>query len=166
MGGVRCVIVVDRCLPRVATVASPNVARAEREIFVPATVQLTMGGCHHADVPCSILLVDDHEEFRRAARAMLEASGFHVTGEAGDAAEALSEVGRLRPDIVLVDIQLPDLDGFTLAEQIAASTAPPVVVLISSRDAVVYGTRLATTPARGFIAKSDLSGATLATLLS
>ena len=74
--------------------------------------------------------------------------------------------GRFARDVVLVDIQLPDLDGFAVAEQIAAWPDPPVVVLISSRDAAVYRSRLASTPARGFIAKSQLSGEALANLVA
>ena len=114
----------------------------------------------------SVLIVDDHEDFRRSARALLQAEGFAVVGEAGDGAEAIAKARAVRPDVVLVDIQLPDLDGFAVAEQIAAWPDPPVVVLISSRDAAVYRSRLASTPARGFIAKSQLSGEALADLVA
>jgi DNA-binding NarL/FixJ family response regulator len=114
----------------------------------------------------SVLIVDDHEDFRRSARALLEAEGFAVVGDAGDGAEAIAKARAVRPDVVLVDIQLPDLDGFAVAEQIAAGRDPPVVVLISSRDASVYRSRLASTPARGFIAKSRLSGEALADLVA
>ena len=114
----------------------------------------------------SLLIVDDHEDFRRSARTLLEAEGFTVVGEAGDGAEAIAKAREVRPDVLLVDIQLPDLDGFAVAEKIAAWPDPPVVVLISSRDAVVYRSRLASTPARGFIAKSQLSGEALADLVA
>jgi DNA-binding NarL/FixJ family response regulator len=114
----------------------------------------------------SVLIVDDHEVFRRSARALLQAEGFVVVGEAGDGAEAIAKARDVRPDVVLVDIQLPDVDGFAVAEHIAAWPDPPVVVLISSRDATVYRSRLATTPARGFIAKSQLSGQALASLVA
>ena len=113
----------------------------------------------------SVLIVDDHEVFRRSARAMLEAEGFVVAGEAGGGAEAIVKARDVRPDGVLVDIQLPDLDGFAVGERIAAWPDRPVVVLISSRDAAVYRSRLAITPARGFIAKSQLSGEALASLV-
>jgi DNA-binding NarL/FixJ family response regulator len=122
--------------------------------------------CHYRRVRLSVLIVDDHEVFRRSARALLEAEGFVVVGEAGDGAEAVAKARDVRPDVVLLDIQLPDVDGFAVAERIAAWPDPPVVVLISSRDAVVYRSRLATTPARGFIAKSQLSGDALAKLVA
>jgi DNA-binding NarL/FixJ family response regulator len=112
------------------------------------------------------MIVDDHEEFRRSAGALLALDGFTVIGEARDAAEALAKARDLRPDIVLLDIQLPDLDGFAVAERIALLDDPPIVVLVSSRDVTVYGHKLATSPARGFIAKRLLSGAALAGLLA
>jgi DNA-binding NarL/FixJ family response regulator len=122
--------------------------------------------CDDANVRPTVLIVDDHEAFRASARAMLHAEGFDVVGEAADGAEALAAVTELRPDIVLLDIQLPGLDGIMVAEQIAASAEPPVVVLISSRDAFTYGSRLLEAPARGFIPKSGLSGEALAALVS
>jgi CheY-like chemotaxis protein len=122
--------------------------------------------CDHRRMRPSVLIVDDHEDFRRSARALLQAEGFAVVGEAGDGAEAIAKARDFRPDVVLVDIQLPDLDGFAVAERIAAWPDPPVVVLISSRDAAVYRSRLASTPARGFIAKSQLSGEALADLVA
>jgi DNA-binding NarL/FixJ family response regulator len=114
----------------------------------------------------SVLIVDDHEDFRRSARAMLQAEGFVVVGEAGDGTEAIAKARDARPDVVLVDIQLPDLNGFVVADHIATWPDPPIVVLISSRDAAVYRSRLANTPARGFIAKSHLSGEALADLVA
>jgi DNA-binding NarL/FixJ family response regulator len=113
----------------------------------------------------TVLIVDDHAAFRASARALLQAEGFKVVGEAGDGAEALAAVAVLRPQIVLLDIQLPDLDGLTVAEQLAGTPDAPTVVLISSRDAAAYGPRLQATPARGFIPKSGLSGEALAALV-
>jgi DNA-binding NarL/FixJ family response regulator len=113
----------------------------------------------------TVLIVDDHAEFRASARAMLESEGFDVVGEASDGAAALESVIRIQPEIVLLDIQLPELDGLEVAERLAKIPRPPIVVLISSRDAVVYGARLKNSPARGFIPKSGLSGDTLATLV-
>jgi DNA-binding NarL/FixJ family response regulator len=118
-----------------------------------------------AAVRPTVLIVDDHEEFRASARALLEAEGFAVVGEAADAAEAMEAVAALRPGVVLLDIQLPGRDGLAVAEGIAEEPDPPAVVLISSRDARAYGPRLGQTRARGFIAKSELSGAALAGLL-
>jgi DNA-binding NarL/FixJ family response regulator len=113
----------------------------------------------------TVLIVDDHSDFRSAARELLEAEGFAVIGEAADGAAALAEAARLRPAIVLLDIQLPDIDGFAVATQLAAAAAPPLVVLISSREAQAYGGRLALAAARGFIPKVSLSGAALAKLV-
>jgi DNA-binding NarL/FixJ family response regulator len=116
-------------------------------------------------VRATVLIVDDHPAFRESARALLEAEGFRVVGEAGDAADALAEATRLQPDVVLLDIQLPGADGFTVASRLAEMPDRPVVVLISSRDASSYGSRLESTPARGFIGKRELSGAALAALV-
>lgn len=113
----------------------------------------------------TVLIVDDHEAFRAAARALLEAGGFDVVGESGDGDEALEAVGALRPQVVLLDIQLPGIDGFAVAAELAGRADPPAVVLISSRDAAAYGPRLRDTPSRGFISKSELSGKALAALV-
>ena len=113
----------------------------------------------------SVLIVDDHEDFRASARALIELEGFEVIGEAADVVGALAAVAALRPNIVLLDIQLPDGDGFSAAEQLAMLPDPPKVVLISSRDAASYGPRLVQTSARGFLPKSALSGKALAALV-
>jgi DNA-binding NarL/FixJ family response regulator len=96
---------------------------------------------------------------------LLQAEGFDIVGEAADGVGAVEAVAVLRPEVVLLDIQLPDLDGLAVAEQLAAVPDAPAVVLISSRDAAAYGPRLRATPARGFIPKSRLSGEALAALI-
>ena len=96
----------------------------------------------------------------------LELEGFAVVGEAANGAEAIEAVSVLRPAIVLLDIQLPGDDGVVVADQIAAQPDAPEVVLISSRDAAAYGPRLQRAAARGFIPKSELSGAALANMLA
>jgi DNA-binding NarL/FixJ family response regulator len=113
----------------------------------------------------TVLIVDDHEAFRASASALLEAEGFAIVGQASDGRAALLEVARLRPDLVLLDIQLPDIDGFDVAERLAETPTPPAVVLISSRDGATYGARLASAAAVGFIAKRELSGAALRALV-
>ena len=113
----------------------------------------------------SVLIVDDNARFRAAARAMLDAEGFEVVGEAVDGAAGLEAVAALAPDVVLLDIQLPTLDGIDVAALLAAAPRPPVVVLTSTLDAVAYGERLAAAPVRGFIPKADLSGAALAAVV-
>jgi DNA-binding NarL/FixJ family response regulator len=112
-----------------------------------------------------VLIVDDHAAFRESASALLEAEGFQVVGEAADGEAAICEVARLRPEIVLVDIQLPGLDGFGVADRLAGTADAPAVILISSREAGAYGSRVAEAPVRGFLAKRSLSGAALAGLL-
>ena len=113
----------------------------------------------------TVLIVDDHEAFRQSASALLEAEGFDVVGQAADGPEAIAQAERLRPHVVLLDIQLPDLDGFAVAERLAALADAPHVVLISSRDRSAYGTRIGQASARGFITKRELSGDALAALV-
>ncbi|MFI5259264.1 MAG: response regulator transcription factor [Candidatus Limnocylindrales bacterium] len=113
----------------------------------------------------TVLIVDDHPSFRLQARALLEAAGYVVAGEAADGRAAIGLTGSLRPDIVLLDIGLPDIGGFEVARQLAETNAPPVVVLTSSRDATSYGPLIAASPAAGFIAKDELTGRALAELV-
>lgn len=113
-----------------------------------------------------MLIVDDHQSFRDLARRMLERAGYDVVGEAEDGAGALEAVSRLRPSVVLLDVQLPDIDGFAVSERLAALAQPPTIVLVSSRDASAYRRRLAGSPARGFIAKGDLTGPALTALVT
>jgi CheY-like chemotaxis protein len=119
-----------------------------------------------ARVRVTVLIVDDHEEYRRSAAALLESEGFAVVGEAADGAAAIEAIEGLRPQVVLLDIQLPGIDGFGVAERLADTPDPPSVVLISSREAAAYGPRLDEAKARGFIAKRELTGAALAALVS
>ena len=112
-----------------------------------------------------VLIVDDHAGFRAAARAMLEAEGFDVVGEAADGAGALVACARLEPAVVLLDIQLPGFDGFAVAERLSQRQRPPRVVLVSSRPAAGYRRRLDGAPVRGFLTKSELSSESLASML-
>ena len=111
------------------------------------------------------LLVDDHRDFRRQARALLESEGICVVGEAGDGISAVDEAATLQPDVVILDIGLPDIDGFEVARRLAALETPPLVILISSREAATYGTRVALSRTAGFVRKDDLSAATLGALV-
>jgi DNA-binding NarL/FixJ family response regulator len=113
----------------------------------------------------TVLIVDDHPSFRGTARALLESEGFDVIGEAADGASALAAAKSLRPDVVLLDVYLPDIDGFKVAAALAENGRAPAVILISSRDARDFGPLVAQSGARGFIAKAELSGATLSALL-
>jgi two-component system nitrate/nitrite response regulator NarL len=112
-------------------------------------------------VSSRVLIVDDHADFRVFARSLLEAGGFEVVGEAHDGASALAAARELRPGVVLLDVGLPDLDGFDVCERLAGEAA---VVMTSSRSASTYRGRLAASSARGFIAKAELSGPALAAL--
>jgi CheY-like chemotaxis protein len=115
-------------------------------------------------VPQTVLIVDDHAGFRGFARRLLEAGGYTVVGEAGDGASALAAVEELRPELVLLDVMLPDTDGLEVAEQLGGDPDGPVVVLTSSREAADFGQRLERTSARGFIHKDELSAPNLARL--
>ena len=115
-------------------------------------------------MPQTVLIVDDHAGFRGFARRLLEAGGYTVVGEAADGASALAAVEQLRPELVLLDVMLPDIDGFAVAERLAEDGAQPVVVLTSSREPADFGRRLERTSARGFIHKDELSGPALARL--
>ena len=104
-----------------------------------------------------ILIVDDNPGFCASARTLLERDGYEVA-EAADGTTGLASAVQLTPDLVLLDIQLPDMDGFEVAEQLARLDPAPPVVLISSRAAADYGSLIASSPVRGFISKSELSG--------
>jgi len=113
----------------------------------------------------TVLIVDDHPSFRATARALLEAEGFVVVGEAEDGAGAIATVRRLRPDVVLLDVQLPDSDGFAIAARLTGNGDAPAVILTSSRDGSDFGPLVAESGARGFVPKAELSGAALSALL-
>jgi len=110
----------------------------------------------------SVLVVDDHPAFRASARRLLESEGYRVVGEAGDGAGALAAVIELSPDLVLLDVQLPDIDGFEVAERLNGSAD---VVLVSSRDRSDFGPLLDHARIRGFISKGELTGEALSELL-
>jgi DNA-binding NarL/FixJ family response regulator len=112
-----------------------------------------------------VLIVDDHPGFRRSAHRMLAAEGYEVLGESADGASVVDQVRALRPKLVLLDVLLPDIDGFAVAELLAREPSPPRVVLTSSRDASDYTTRLRDSSAIGFVAKEELSGARLTALI-
>jgi DNA-binding NarL/FixJ family response regulator len=112
-----------------------------------------------------MVIVDDHATFRAAARLLLDGAGFLVVGEAADASTAVETVSRLHPDVLLLDVMLPDRDGFAVIESLAAANCLPQTVLVSSRDASTFRSRLGASAARGFLSKSDLSRAAVEALL-
>jgi len=111
------------------------------------------------------LVVDDHAGFRTSARFLLEMEGFEVVGEAADGATAVDAAVTLRPDVVLLDVQLPDGQGYDVARRILAAGVDTRIVLVSSREASDYGDSIASSGAVGFISKGDLSGDRLRALL-
>jgi DNA-binding NarL/FixJ family response regulator len=112
-----------------------------------------------------VLIVDDHPGFRSAARRLLELEGYEVVGEAEDGLTAVNAALALRPDVVLLDVQLPDIDGFEVAQRLSGHAGAPAVVLTSSREASDYGPCLAATTACGFLPKAELSAAGIADIL-
>jgi CheY-like chemotaxis protein len=111
-----------------------------------------------------VLIVDDNSAFRSAARQLLERAGFLVVAEAATGEEALQEAKTHRPDLVLVDLQLPDFDGFEVAERLRGLDA--AVILTSSLDRSDFGTLVAASPALGFIPKGELSARAIEALLA
>ncbi|MGD0167009.1 MAG: response regulator transcription factor [Gaiellaceae bacterium] len=109
----------------------------------------------------TVLIVDDHPAFRTSARHLLEDEGFVVVGEAADGQGALEQAEKLSPNVVLLDIQLPDIDGFEVAEELRRRGGGAKIILTSSRDAGDYGARIAESGARGFVPKGELSGAAI-----
>ena len=120
--------------------------------------------CDDAHVT-TVLIVDDHPSFRATARALLEAEGFDVVGDAPDGEAALDAVRRLAPELVLLDVQLPGKSGFEIATVLTGGSNGPAVVLTSSRDRSDYGMLVAQCGARGFIPKAELSGSAISALL-
>jgi len=112
-----------------------------------------------------VLIVDDHPSFRASARRMLESEGFEVVAEAGTGAEALQAADAWRPELVLLDVQLPDVQGFDVAERLCVNGSSPAVILTSSRDGSDFGPLVERSGARGFVPKSDLSGEALRRIL-
>jgi DNA-binding NarL/FixJ family response regulator len=113
----------------------------------------------------TILIVDDHAVFRLEARQLLEAEGFTVIGEAADGRAALSLAAHERPDVLLLDVGLPDIDGFAVVDRLASVEPPICVILTSSRDGSIYGSRISETAAAGFLRKDELTGDAIRSLM-
>jgi DNA-binding NarL/FixJ family response regulator len=114
----------------------------------------------------TLMIVDDHRSFRDAARRVLESAGFEVIGEAADGESALDAIAELRPDVVLLDVQLPGIDGFEVAARLTANGSTPAIVMTSSREGADFGPLVEQSGARGFVHKADLSGAAISAVLA
>ena len=112
------------------------------------------------------LVVDDHAGFRTSARFLLEMEGFEVVGEAEDGASAVSAAERLEPDLVLLDVQLPDSRGFEVAREILSRGLHSRIILVSSREESDYGDSIRASGAIGFVPKGELSGDRVRALLT
>src|SRR5437868_6781313 len=116
---------------------------------------MPLGLCDHQHMGRQVLIVDDHPSFRRFATKLLQAGGFEVVGEAADGSSALELARRLGPELVLLEVLLPDMTGFAVADALGRDASSPLVVLVSSRSASELAAGLERSSARGFIAKSE-----------
>ena len=114
----------------------------------------------------TVLIVDDHPSFRASARRMLEANGYDVVGELDNGDAVVAAVEKLNPEVLLLDVHLPDIDGFEVTRRVLdANGATPQIVLISSHDLTDLDEAVGTSGARGFIAKSELSAEAISSLI-
>jgi CheY-like chemotaxis protein len=113
-----------------------------------------------------VLIVDDNSAFRAAARQLFERGGFVVVAEAADGSEGLRAAKEHTPDVAIVDLQLPDLDGFAVAERLRQFEPAPHVILTSSLDGDDFGALVASSSALGFIPKAELSAPAIDALLA
>jgi DNA-binding NarL/FixJ family response regulator len=137
-----------------------------RTVGTGSRIELLLTDVEYLDVSPTILIVDDHAAFRAVVRAVLEADGYDVIGEAADGSAGLNAARELKPDIVLLDVRLPDMDGFTVAGALTCGGAGPSVVVTSSSEDPLYPERAQSSGALGFIAKHDVCGAALERLLA
>jgi DNA-binding NarL/FixJ family response regulator len=117
-------------------------------------------------VATSVLIVDDHATFRATARLLLEAEGFEVVGEADNGETAIEQAAALSPELILLDVQLPDIDGLEVSRRVTREPDAPAVILVSSRDGADFGPLVTAAGALGFVAKAELSGERLRALLN
>jgi DNA-binding NarL/FixJ family response regulator len=114
----------------------------------------------------TVLIVDDHPSFRAVARAVLETDGFAVVGTASDGESGVAAALRLAPDVLLLDVELPDIDGFEVAARLRRAGSATAIVLASSRDGADFGSLVAESGARGFVAKAELTGDAIRALVA
>jgi DNA-binding NarL/FixJ family response regulator len=134
-------------------------ARAFRVHLVVKVLRL----CGILWMAVTVVIVDDHPSFRSSARTLLELEGFEIVGEAEDGASALEVAAALEPELVLLDVALPDTNGFEVAARLAGG--PSKVILTSSREQRDLGRRVRSSGALGFVSKDRLTGQALTALL-
>ena len=152
-------------LRRIASEAAAHIGAATGSRLSGGTEDWRTAACNASPVLETVVIVDDNGAFRARARVLLTCDGYEVIGEASGGRSGLDTVCRLRPDVALLDIQLPDMDGFAVATGLKLAGAQSAVVLVSARDVSDYGRALAGCGARGFIAKAELCGDRLRALL-
>jgi CheY-like chemotaxis protein len=111
----------------------------------------------HGVAMVRVLVVDDHVSYRRLMVRLLRTSGFEVIGDVGNGRDAVEMVLAKTPDVVLLDILLPDFDGFEVARRLVVSPVPPLIVFISSRQRDEFGTLADGGTIRGFLSKDEFT---------
>ncbi len=114
----------------------------------------------------TVVIVDDHADFRAQAAELLQSAGYVVVGSCRDGGSALDAIATLRPDVVLLDVELPDIDGFGVMARCDSLPESPAIVLISTREIDDYGGRVGRSRATGFITKAELSARSLAEVIA
>ncbi|MGA8488472.1 MAG: response regulator transcription factor [Gaiella sp.] len=116
--------------------------------------------------PVTVLIVDDHPSFRAIAQVVLENDGFAVVGTASDGETGVAAALALDPDILLLDVELPDIDGFVVARRLREAGSETAIVLASSREGSDFGSLVAESGARGFVTKAELTGDAIRALVA
>jgi DNA-binding NarL/FixJ family response regulator len=126
----------------------------------------TISSMQLLEAKLSVLIVDDHPSFRAVAQMVLETDGFSVVGTASDGESGVAAALRLAPDVVLLDVELPDINGFEVAARLRRAGSDAAIVLASSRDGADFGTLVAESGARGFVSKAELTGDAIRALVA
>jgi DNA-binding NarL/FixJ family response regulator len=148
----------------IALGARPRIRAITGLALSAGTDEDALASCNGVAVSETVVIVDDNDEFRSRTRALLDGDGYRVIGDAADGSSGLEAVRALRPDVALLDVQLPDTTGFAVAERLRRQ-AETAVVIVSTRDASDYAGAVGDCGARGFIAKSEICGDALRAVL-
>ncbi|HVM68937.1 MAG TPA: response regulator transcription factor [Gaiellaceae bacterium] len=113
-----------------------------------------------------VLIADDHRLFAEALQAILDAEeALEVVGIADDGAQAVERARELRPDVVLLDISMPVLDGFAAAERICALPDPPAILMLTGSSSTQDVDRARRAGARGYVTKDEIAATLLDSIL-